>query len=131
MLCIQAGLDTGKIDAAIRAIYAELDGFCQSPPSAKALGQAKDYLIGQTELTLESPSNQMSHMGESLCEYGRILDPNEEEESLLQVTAEGVQSMAQQLFRTNNLALAIVAPEESTAVMERAAREPASQLLVA
>jgi predicted Zn-dependent peptidase len=109
---IQAGLDTAKFPKALRAILEETDRFCQAPVPEAELARAREYVIGQTELGLESTSARLSYLGESLLGYGRVLDPDEETERLRAVTAGEIQALAQTVFTRKNLSLAAVAPEE-------------------
>ncbi len=114
-LNVTAGLDPKKLERALRMIIQELELFCSKAPSRNELQQAKEYTIGQTELGLESTTNQIMWMGESVLGYGKVLDPNDIERNVMAVTPEDIQAVARQCFDRSRLALAIVGqpPDEA------------------
>ena len=63
-LVISAGLDTDNLPRTLRLILRELRRLTQSPPSAAELRRARDYVIGQINLSLESADSQMNWLGE-------------------------------------------------------------------
>jgi predicted Zn-dependent peptidase len=107
---ISAGLDTGKLEKAIRVILAEVANFCAKPPSKGELRKAQDYTIGQTLMGLESTTNQMMWLGESLLGHGKILDPAGIEEKIMAVTPAEIQAVACHCLNRGRLGLAIVGP---------------------
>jgi predicted Zn-dependent peptidase len=109
-LVISAGLDAGNLQKTLRLIMLELRRFTQSPPAAAELRRARDYLIGQIDLGLESTDNQMNWLGEQLLGYGRIFRPGEIKRRLGAITAGDVQSVARDFFRPDRLNLALVSP---------------------
>lgn len=120
---IQAGLDTAKFGKALRCVLEETDRLCQAPVPEAELARAREYVIGQTELGLETTSARLSYLGESLLGYGRILDLDEETNRIRAVTAAEIQAIAQSVFRRENLSLAVVAPEESATRLHGALEE--------
>ncbi len=128
---IQAGLDGRQIVPALDAIFAEIDRFCQVDVTETALRNAQEYLVGQTELALEHSGYQMEHMGDSLLCYGRVDDPQAENERLREVTVADVHAVAQEVFQRSNLAIAVVCPEEEVSLIERELSRVTEQRLVA
>ena len=118
-LTIFAGLDPAKLEKALRVIMEETDRICARAPSRSELRKAQDYTIGQTLMGLESTSNQMMWMGESLLGYGKVLDPSEVECRLLAVTPEDVRAVAQDCLQRSRLAVAVVGPAADTAPVRR------------
>jgi predicted Zn-dependent peptidase len=114
-LNVTAGLDPAKLERALRMILREFKQMCSRSPSRSELRNAKDYTIGQTELGLESTTNQIMWMGESVLGYGRLQDLNEIERRVMAVTPEDIQAVACYCLDQSRLALAIVgpAPDES------------------
>ena len=96
----------------MRVIMQEVAGFCAKPPSRAELRKAQDYTIGQMLMGLESTTNQMMWLGESLLGHGKILDPSEIEEKILAVTPEQVQAVACHCLCKGRLGLAIVGPSK-------------------
>ncbi len=107
---ICAGLDHDNLKKALKMIVRELKAICHRKPGKIELQQAKDYTIGQTLMGLESTTNQMMWMGESIIGYGKILNPEELEEKISAVTAEEVQDVACYCLNHSRLGVAIVGP---------------------
>lgn len=57
-MVISAGLDAEKLPTALKLIWRELKRFTEEVPAAKEMRQARDYLIGQIDLGLESTESQ-------------------------------------------------------------------------
>lgn len=110
LINIYAGLDTAKLKKAIRMIMHELERVCQKAPSRHELRKAQDYTIGQTLLGLESTTNQMMWMGESVLGYHKVLDPSEVEKKVLSVNPEDVKNVACHCLKRARLGMAVVGP---------------------
>ncbi len=110
MINICAGLDACKMHKAVRMILQELELLCKKAPSRDELQKAKDYTIGQTLMGLESTTNQIMWMGESIIGYGKVLDPGEVEKRVLAVTPEQVRAVACHCLNSARLGLAVVGP---------------------
>jgi len=109
-LHIAAGLDPAKLERAVRLIMRELDALSSRGPTRAELKMAQDYTIGQTLMGLESTSNQIMWMGESLLGFGKVLCPAEIERSILAVTPADVQSVARACVQRGRLGIAVVGP---------------------
>jgi predicted Zn-dependent peptidase len=107
---IYAGLDTAKLEKAVRMIFREIENICKKAPGRGELRKAQDYTVGQTLLGLESTTNQMMFMGESILGYRKVLDPVDIEARLMAVTAEDVRSVACHCLKRARLGLAVVGP---------------------
>jgi predicted Zn-dependent peptidase len=116
LVSISVGLETEKLRSALRAIHRELDKLCKRSPRKKELRQAQEYTIGQNELGLESTSNQIMWMGESLLAYDKVVDPEEVQTKFKQVTREQIQEVANLCFAPQRMGLGIVGPVESSKV---------------
>ncbi len=112
-LVISAGLDTGNLTKTLRLIVGELRRMREAAPSAAELRRAKDYVIGQIDLSLESTDNQMNWLGEQLLGYGRIFRPAEVKRRLREVTAGEIRAIARDFLRPERLNLALVSPLKS------------------
>jgi predicted Zn-dependent peptidase len=109
-LVISAGLDTENVTKVLQLILRELRRMAETPPSAAELRRARDYVIGQIDLSLESTDNQMNWLGEQLIGYGRILLPAHIKRRLRQVTPGEIRAVARDFFRPERLNLALVSP---------------------
>src|SRR5580704_13704892 len=116
LMSICVGLEPGKLKSALRAIRHELERFCAEPPSKKELRQAQEYTIGQNELGLESTTNQIMWMGESLLAYDKVVDPEEVQAKFKEVTVEQIQQVADLCFAPQRMGLGVVGPVEGAKV---------------
>jgi predicted Zn-dependent peptidase len=112
-LVISAGLDLDNLTKTLRLIMKELRRFTESPPSASELRRARDYVIGQIDLGLESTDNQMNWLGEQLLGHDRIFRPEEVKRRMRKVTAGEVRAVARGFFKPNRYNLALVSPLKS------------------
>ncbi len=116
---IYAGLDTAKLQKAVRMIFREIERICHKAPGKQELKKAQDYTIGQTLLGLESTTNQMMFMGESILGYGKVLNPAGIEKRLMSVTPEEVRKVACHCLDRGRLGLAVVGPFKNEAEIRR------------
>jgi len=98
------------LQSALRAIARELEKLRQRPPTKKELRQAQEYTIGLNELSLESTTNQIMWMGESIVAYGYAIDPDEVQAKLKSVTPEAIREVANFCFAVPQMGLALVGP---------------------
>lgn len=110
LINVYAGLDTAKLQKAVQMIMGELERICARAPSRHELRKSQDYTIGQTLLGLESTTNQMMWMGESILGYRKVLDPEEIERKVLDVSAEDVRKVACYCLKRARLGVAVVGP---------------------
>jgi predicted Zn-dependent peptidase len=94
----------------------------EATPSAAELRRARDYVIGQIDLSLESTDNQMNWLGEQLLGYGRIFQPGEVKRRLREVTAGEIRAVARDFFRPDRLNLALVSPLKTASRVARLLR---------
>jgi predicted Zn-dependent peptidase len=113
-LVISAGLDTDNLTKTLQLIVRELRRIREAAPSAAELRRARDYVIGQIDLSLESTDNQMNWLGEQLLGYGRIFRPAEVKRRLREVTAGEIRAVARDFFRPERMNLALVSPLKTT-----------------
>ena len=108
LVSICVGLEAVKLRRALRAINRELEKFRERPPTKKELRQAQEYTLGQNELSLESTTNQIMWMGESLIAYDYVIDPEEVQAKVKSVTPESVQVRGRLCFCPERMGIAIV-----------------------
>ena len=118
-LTIFAGLDPAKLEKAIRLILSELDQLCAKAPTRGELRKAQDYTVGQTLMGLESTTNQMMWMGESLLGYGEVLDPAKVEQQLMSVTPDDIRAVAGLCLQREMLGVAVAGPAPDAATIRR------------
>ena len=118
-LVISAGVDTDKVEKSLKLVMQELRKMADAAPSAGELRRARDYVIGQLEMSLENTEPQMMWIGEHLVSYGKIFDPNDVKQQLSEVTARQLVSLAKAFFRADRLNLALVSPMKSASHLEK------------
>ena len=116
LVSICVGLEPEKLQSALRAIHKELDKLRTRPPGKKELRQAQEYTVGQNELALESTTNQIMWMGESLLAYGSVVDPDEVQACFKRVTGEQIQEVANLCFAPQKMGLGLVGPVDGDKV---------------
>ncbi len=118
-LVISAGLDTDNLPKVLKLIMAELRHLAASAPSPAELRRARDYVVGQIDLSLESTESQMNWLGEQLLGYGRVFRPQAIKRRLAEVTAGQVRTVARDFFQADRLNLALVSPLRSEMHLHR------------
>ena len=119
ILNISAGLDADNLTASVKLVMAELRRLTKEPPSAMELRRARDYVIGQMDLSLESTDSQMMWLGEQIIGHGKIINPAEIKRRIGKVTANEIRAVAQDFFRSERLNLALVSPLKSSRSLAR------------
>lgn len=109
-LVISAGLDTDNLPQTLKLVMRELCHLSDALPTTAELRRARDYVIGQIDLSLESTENQMMWLGEQLLGYGKIVHPAEIKQRLSEVKATQIRAVARDFFRPERLNLALVSP---------------------
>ncbi len=107
---VQAGLDKTRISEAITAIMQELHRMKTSGVTASELKRAKDHIKGKMAISFEDSETVVSwYVGQEVVTK-KMLTPEEKLAKIQAVTKEDVQRIAQQLFRTNRINLAVIGP---------------------
>jgi predicted Zn-dependent peptidase len=119
---LQAGLETAKLAEAMKLTAREFLRIAQTKPSPQELKRAKDFLMGQMKLSMESTSNRMMWMGESLIGLGRIQTIKEIVSEIQAVTPEQVSAVAKMLFQPGRMTLACVGPDVDSKLLREASR---------
>lgn len=122
LLSIAVGLDPANLPKALRMIFGEIEKLAERPPTKGELRKAQDYTVGQTLMGLESTSNHMMWVGDSILGYKKVLDPAEIERRLLAVTREEVSQAARQFLRQASCGIAVVGPLKDDAVIRSSLR---------
>jgi predicted Zn-dependent peptidase len=113
MFSVTVGLEAARLAETLELIRRELARMATRSVKREELRRAKDYLIGQHRLNLESTTNQMLWMGETLLAYDRVIDPEVTRSRIAAVTAAELQAAAQKcFFGPGRVAVAAVGPVE-------------------
>jgi predicted Zn-dependent peptidase len=117
---VSAGIEPKRAEPTIAAIAHELRRMRDEPLAPEELARAKEYTKGRMALRLEDTATVAAWMGGQEIVTGEPLELDEVMERLDAVTAEDIQRLANELFRTEALRLAVIGPQKGLAEFERA-----------
>lgn len=107
---VQAGVEHGKLEKTVETILAEFRKIKRTKVSSAELKKAKSYMKGTMTLALETSDAVAENAATSLINLGKVRTLEEVIKGIDKVSADDVQRVAQDLFRTNSLNLAIIGP---------------------
>jgi predicted Zn-dependent peptidase len=107
---VSAGVEAAKAPKAVEVIMRELSKVCKKPVTEKELRRAKDYFISQLYMALEDTLEHMLWVGEYVLGREELPDRDKIRENVEAVTPAQIQEIAQQVFKTSNLNLALIGP---------------------
>jgi predicted Zn-dependent peptidase len=110
MLSVYAGTGKETIGNVLDLTIAEFRALKESPVSEEELRRAKNHLKGSLMLSLESTSSRMSNLARQELYFHRFSSLDEILTSIEAVTREEVQTLAQEFFRPDSIALAVLGP---------------------
>ncbi len=107
---VRGGVHNEKVVEAVDVIVKELLKITQRPVSSDELRRAKDYLIGQTLLSLEDTAEHMFWVGEAVVATNRVETFKDVIKKVEHVSVADVKRVAQALFKSSRMNLAVVGP---------------------
>jgi predicted Zn-dependent peptidase len=111
-LVTQAGIDHKNLEKAITLILKEYKSLKDKKITQKELQKAKDYLKGAMSLSLDSSDSQASFYGMQELLEKNILTPEEKFKRIDEVVIEQIKEIAEDIFVSDKLNLAIIGPVE-------------------
>ncbi len=108
MLSVYAGTALETSAQVVDLVVREFRELKASPVPEDELRRAKDHLKGSLMLSLESTSARMSNLARQELYFGRFLSLDEILASIEAVTREEVQTIAQEFFRTEHVAVTVL-----------------------
>lgn len=111
VLAVSAGVETARGGEALSLILREIQILREKAPSKAELRRARDYLIGQMELSLENTEHQMMWAGENMLAYGTAVSPGTIKDSLGAVTLAEIRNVAKDFLQPSQMSLAVVSSE--------------------
>ncbi len=115
----QAGLRTDKAKFAVQLIMDEYDKIMNEKVSVKELDKVKKYVHGRMVLDLEESSSIALFVGSQELLQEKTFAPSEIWGKLQAVTADDIQSLAQELLEKKKRSLALLGPQRSVAAFEK------------
>jgi len=116
MLSVYAGTAKETIGQVLDMTIAEFRSMKESPVSEEELLRAKNHLKGSLMLSLESTSSRMSNLARQELYFHRFYSLDEILASIESVTREEVQSLAQEFFEPDHIAVTVLGPLNGFAV---------------
>ncbi|MBI5220513.1 MAG: insulinase family protein [Candidatus Liptonbacteria bacterium] len=109
-LVVSAGVDNRKIVPAVQTILAELRTLAKIPVAAAELQKAKDHMIGNFLINLETSDELASFYGGQEILIRKLISPAEMVRRVRAVTSDQVRQVARQICRDRILNLAVIGP---------------------
>ena len=110
MLSVYAGTGKETIGRVLDLTVAEFRAMKESPVSEDELLRAKNHLKGSLMLSLESTSSRMSNLARQELYFHRFSSLDEILASIEAVTREEVQTLAQEFFKPEQIAVTVLGP---------------------
>ena len=109
-LVISAGIDTRKINRAIKVIMGVLKRMKYKKVGKEEFRRAKEFYKGQLLMLFEDTMNHMLWVGEKSSYGDKILRAKDAVRHIDEVTIDDVQRVSRDVFKNNKLSLASVGP---------------------
>jgi predicted Zn-dependent peptidase len=110
MLSVYAGTAKETIGQVLDMTIAEFRAMKESPVSDEELLRAKNHLKGSLMLSLESTSSRMSNLARQELYFHRFSSLDEILASIEAVTREELQTLAQEFFAPDRIAVTVLGP---------------------
>ena len=107
-LCVYAGTSRESSEQVVRSVVSEFRKLKTEPVLEEELGRAKDQLKGSLMLSLESSTARMSNLARQEMYFDRFYGLDELIEKIGSVTAEDLQQMANDYFRSDSIAVTVL-----------------------
>src|SRR3990167_9442596 len=117
-LAASAGVDNQRAEEVIGAILGEFGKIIGNGVGEKELQRAKDHLIGQLVINLESSDELASFYGGQEILTKETISPENLAKKIQAVKAEEIAEIANDTFKNNKLNLALIGPFEDKAKLE-------------
>jgi predicted Zn-dependent peptidase len=107
-LGVYAGTSRESAPRVVESVIAEFRNLKAAPIPAEELRRSKDQLKGSLMLSLESSTARMSNLARQEMYFDRFYGLDELIERIEDVTAEDLLALAQDFFRTENIAVTVL-----------------------
>ena len=105
---IHCGLEASNVELAFKVILKELNRLKKALIGKKEFLRAKDFLLGNISMKLESTSNSMEIIGDYFCRLGKVFEYKDIESKILKITPQCIRKIANEVFRYDKMKVAIV-----------------------
>jgi len=107
---VRAGVDNGKIVAALELVLKVLEGVRRRGVTADELKRAKDYYLGQFLLGLEDTMDHMIWVGGAVISNDQVKTMKQVEERTRAVTLADIKRVAVEVLAVRRLNVALIGP---------------------
>ena len=107
---ISAGVDNKRIDEVLQAVLSECKKLTEELVDPEELHKAKECLIGNMKLSLESSDDIANFYGGQELLRHEIKNVEEKTKEIREVTAKQIQNLSKEIFINQKLNLAIIGP---------------------
>ncbi|MDP2651254.1 MAG: pitrilysin family protein [bacterium] len=108
LLAISTGIEAKRAEEVVKVLIEEAKKLAQVPVSKEELNKAKEFHLGHLYMDLETSDSLAEFYAEQAVVDKKLKTPTEIEQEIRRVTAEEVRAVARELFRNDNLNLAVV-----------------------
>lgn len=112
-LAVQAGIEHAKLEKTVSTILAEFKKLKTAKVSKEELKKVKSYMKGTLALRLETSDEVAEYAATSLINIGKIRPLEEAIKKIDAVTAEDIQRVAKDIFKSEKINLAVIGPHGS------------------
>lgn len=118
-LVVSAGMAPRELSRTLRLVRQEFDRIRRTAPDPAELDRARDYLVGQHELHVESTEHHMMHLGEHWLGHGALPCFDTTQSHLLAVQPSDIRRAAEQFLDFRRMSLALVGPRADAGALGR------------
>jgi predicted Zn-dependent peptidase len=111
---ISAGVTNDRVDEVVKELLLACNRLKSELVGKEELAKAKEYLIGNMKLELESSDAWANFYGGQEVMRKKIKNPTEVEQKIRKITAKDIQVVAKEIFVNKGLNLALIGPFEDT-----------------
>lgn len=112
LVSISAGVKSDKVSESLEVVLEELEKIKRKGPRKSDLERAKKNLQGHLALTLENTFEIAGFLAEGIYYKDNVLQPEKIVEKLNQVTVEEVKNIANNIFQSDKMGLALIGPKD-------------------
>src|SRR6202167_2512205 len=107
-MAVYVGTSLASATKVVKAVVSEFHNLKIEPVPAEELRRAKDQLKGSLMLSLESSTARMSNLARQEMYFDRFQDLDELAQKIEAVTADDLQRLAQEFFKTESVAVTVL-----------------------
>ncbi|NLB87818.1 MAG: insulinase family protein, partial [Syntrophomonadaceae bacterium] len=116
---IYIGTSKNNIGKFFQALHEELNLFITEGVSEVEVDRAKKLIKSSVYLGMESATNRMSRIGKAMLMYGKVIPVEEVIEKVLNVSAEDISRLANNMLNHKNLSLAAIGSKDVLSEVEK------------